>query len=158
MPFELQVAEGLVRIRVPLERPAGEAGPPDDWLWAEPLGSGRYRIESCPFFAYGVSREDVVRAGDAPGQEAPALEDIVEKGGHRTLRLALDATVELGTPGVQALLEQLLQLGCTYELLRPKIVAIDLPPEVDLAAVADVLQAQAREGALMWEWADPRPS
>lgn len=158
MPFELQVAEGLVRIRVPLERPAGEAGPPDDWLWAEPLGSGRYRIESCPFFAYGVSREDVVRAGDAPGQEAPALEDIVEKGGHRTLRLALDATVELGTPGVQALLEQLLQLGCTYELLRPKIVAIDLPPEVDVAAVADVLQAQAREGALMWEWADPRPS
>ncbi len=158
MPFELQVAEGLVRIRVPLERPAGEAGPPDDWLWAEPLGSGRYRIESCPFFAYGVSREDVVRAGDAPGQEAPALEDIVEKGGHRTLRLALDAAVELGTPGVQALLEQLLQVGCTYELLRPKIVAIDLPPEVDLAAVADVLQAQAREGALMWEWADPRPS
>lgn len=158
MPFELQVAEGLVRIRVPLERPAGEAGPPDDWLWAEPLGSGRYRIESCPFFAYGVSREDVVRAGEAPGQEAPALEDIIEKSGHRTLRLALDATVELGTPGVQALLEQLLQLGCTYELLRPKIVAIDLPPEVDLAAVADVLQARAREGALMWEWADPRPS
>ncbi len=158
MPSELQVAEGLVRIRVPLERPAGEAGPPDDWLWAEPLGSGRYRVESCPFFAYGVSREDVVRAGGASGQEAPALEDIVEKSGHRTLRLALDAAVELDAPGVKSLLERLLQLGCTYELLRPKIVAIDLPPEVDLAAVADVLQAQAREGALMWEWADPRPS
>ncbi len=158
MPSELQVAEGLVRIRVPLERPAGEAGPPDDWLWAEPLGSGRYRIESCPFFAYGVSREDVVQAVAATAQEAPALEDIVEKSGHRTLRLALDASLELGAAPVQGLLERLLQLGCTYELLRPKIVAIDLPAEADLSSVAELLLARAREGALVWEWADPRPS
>ena len=158
MTTELQADEGLIRIRVPLERPAGEAGPSDDWLWAEPLGSGRYRIESCPFFAYGVSRDDVVRAAGPGGQEAPALVDVLEKGGHRTLRLALDDSVELSAPAPQGLLERLLQHGCTYELLRPKLVAIDVPPEADLGAVAELLQGHAREGTLVWEWADPRPS
>jgi hypothetical protein len=158
MSTELEVAEGLVRIRVPLDRPQGEAGPSDDWLWAEPLGSGRYRVESCPFFAYGISRNDVVRAAEASGEEAPRLEDVVDKSGHHTLRVALDPGVELASPEVQALLEGLLELGCTHELLRPKIVAIDLPPEVDVAAVAERIEALARGGALLWEWADPRPS
>lgn len=158
MTTELQVTEGLVRVRVPLERSAGEEGPSDDWLWAEPLGSGRYRIESCPFFAYGVSRDDLIRASEAVGQEAPALEDVVEKSGHRTLRLALDPSMELGAPAAQGLLERLLEHGCTHELLRPSLVALDVPPEADLGAVADLLQARAREGALVWEWADPRPS
>lgn len=158
MAIEQETSEPLVRIRVPLEQAPAEAGPADDWLWAEPLGSGRYRIESCPFFAYGVSRDDVVRAAGPGGQEAPALEDVIEKGGHRTLRLALDAAVELSAPVAQGLLEQLLQQGCTHELLRPKLVAIDVPPEADLGAVAELLQGHAREGTLVWEWADPRPS
>lgn len=158
MSTELGLEEALVRIRVPLERPPGEAGPADDWLWAEPLGSGRYRVESCPFFAYGISREDVVRAGDAADEEAPLLEDVVAKGGHRTLRLALDPDVELSAPEIQGLLERILELGCTHELMRPKVVAIDLPPPVDVERVAELLQALVRDRALLWEWADPRPS
>ncbi len=157
MTTELAV-EGLVRIRVPLDRSPGEAGPADDWVWAEPLGSGRYRVESCPFFAYGISRDDVVRAAVIPGEEGPLLEDVVEKGGHRNLRVALDPGIELSSTDVQALLERLLALGCTHELLRPKIVAIDVPSSVDLGAVTGQLQALAREGLLVWEWADPRPS
>jgi hypothetical protein len=158
MSTELEIAEGLVRIRVPLDRPAGEPGPTDDWIWAEPLGSGRYRVESCPFFAYGLSRDDVVRAADGAGEDAPRLEDVMDKSGHRTLRLALDPAAELSDRPVQALLERLLEAGCTHEALRPKIVAIDLPPEVDVAAVAELLQGRARDGLIVWEWADPRPS
>ncbi len=158
MTAETETAEGLVRIRVPLDPAPGSEGPADDWIWAEPLGSGRYRVESCPFFAYGISREDVVRAIDGTGEEAPQLDEVVEKGGHRTLRLALDPRVELSEPAVQALLEQLLELGCTHEALRPKLVAIDLPPEVDLGNVAGRLQALAEGGMILWEWADPRPS
>lgn len=157
MGTELETAEGLVRIRVPLDGAAGPAGPADDWLWAEPLGSGRYRIESCPFFAYGISRDDVVRAAEA-GEEAPRLEDVVAKSGHRTLRLALDARAEIADPAVQGLLERLLELGCTHETLRPKLVAIDVPHEVEVTLVAELLHAVAEDGAIVWEWADPRPS
>jgi hypothetical protein len=158
MSVEQETAEALVRIRVPLEPAPGSPGPTDDWVWAEPLGSGRFRIESCAFFAYGLSRDDVVRASPAPGEEAPRLEDVLEKGGHRTLRLALAPSIELRDPAVQGLLERLLELGCTHETLRPKLVALDVPPEADVTIVAELLQSLAAHGALLWEWADPRPS
>jgi hypothetical protein len=158
MATEQETSEALIRIRVPLEQAPGASGPADDWLWAEPLGSDRFRVESCPFFAYGVSRDDVVRAVATDGEDAPLLEDVVEKGGHRTLRLALDPAVELADGAVQGLLERLLELGCTHEALRPKLVAIDVPPEVDVAVVAELLQALVGDRTLLWEWADPRPS
>jgi len=158
MATEQETSEALVRIRVPLEPVPGAAGPAEDWLWAEPLGSGRFRVESCAFFAYGVSRDDVVRAEASGGEDAPYLQDVLEKGGHRTLRLALDPAVQLADTGIQGLLERLLELGCTHEALRPKLVAIDLPPQVDVAVVAALLQSLVDEGSLIWEWADPRPS
>ena len=158
MAIEQETSEALVRIRVPLETGDAPEAPADDWLWAEPLGSGRFRIESCPFFAYGVSRDDVVRAVEATGDDAPRLEDVVEKCGHRTLRLALDPAVEIADSAVQGLLERLLELGCTHEALRPKMIAIDVPPEVDVAVVAALLQALVDDRTLLWEWADPRPS
>jgi hypothetical protein len=157
MPTDVDAAEGLVRVRVALERSPGEPGPEEDWLWAEPLGSGRYRVESCPFFAYGISRDDVIHAADAEAS-APQFDEVVEKSGHRTLRVALDAALEIGSPEVQRLLGQLIERGCTHELLRPKLVAVDLPPHVDLLAVAEVLEQASRAGVLLWEWADPRPS
>ena len=156
MAIEQETSDALVRIRVALDH--GAQGPADDFLWAEPLGSSRFRIESCPFFAYGVSRDDVVLAVEMAGEDAPRLEDVLEKGGHRTLRLALDPRIELADSSVQGLLERLLELGCTHEALRPKLVAIDVPPQVDVAVVAQLLQTLVQEGTLLWEWADPRPS
>ncbi|MFT3916921.1 MAG: DUF4265 domain-containing protein [Anaeromyxobacteraceae bacterium] len=151
---EVEAVEGLVRIRIALERGPGEPGPDDDWLWAEPLGSGRYRVESCPFFAYGLSREDVVHAPGRP----PWIDAVVERGGHRTLRLALDVGEELGSERTERLLAAVVRLGCTHEVLRPKLVAIDVPPAAPLEELARLLERAARDGALVWEWADPRPS
>jgi hypothetical protein len=158
MPTDLEAAEGLVRIRILLERAPGEPGPGEDTVWAEPLGSERFRVESCPFFAYGISRDDVVRAAGPQGAGAPVLEDVLEKSGHRTLRVVLAVGVELGQDPVQRLLERLVELGCTHELLRPSLVAIDLPAGADLARVTGLLQGGAEQGRLAWEWADPRPS
>src|SRR5512138_2592512 len=155
MAEDLETGEGLVRIRIRVEG-AGEGGPVEDAVWAEPLGSERYRVESCPFFAYGISRDDVVRAPDVPSDGGPFLDDVLEKGGHRTLRLTLGPSAELRSASVQRVLERLIDLGCTHELLRPRLVAIDLPPEVDLEVATELLQEAARAGALSWEWADPR--
>jgi hypothetical protein len=158
MSTELETAEGLIRIRVPLEPSPGAAGPTDDYVWAEPLGSDRFRIESCAFFAYGISRNDVIHAAAAKPDEAPQLEDVMEKCGHRTLRIALDSRIELTDPAVQGLLERLLEMGCTHETLRPKLIALDVPPTVDVTIVVELLQALADDSTVVWEWADPRPS
>lgn len=157
MAEEQELPEGLVRIRVPLDPTEGEPGPDHDWLWGEPLGNDRYRVESCLFFAYGISRDDVVRAGARDPDGAPLLEHVEAKGGHRTLRLALDPDLELDAVEVQGLLERLLELGCTHEVMRPKIVAVDVVPGIDEARVVALLEAATRDGVVVWEWADPRP-
>ena len=146
----------FVRIVVPLEREPGDGGPEDEWLWAEPLGGGRFRVESAPFFAYGLSHGDVVRAGE-PG-DMPRVESIEHKGGHRTMRVALDPEWEPERPEVSAFLQGLEGIGCAVEMLPPKIVALDVPPEVDVAEVVRRLQEALRTGIAIWEWADPRPS
>jgi hypothetical protein len=151
---ESQAPGGYVRLLVTLERDAGGEGPEDEWLWAEPLGSGRYRVESSPFFAYGLSHGDVARAvEEAEGARLTAVE---RKSGHRTLRVALDADLDIGRPEVERFLQELMAMGCTYEAMPPKILALDVPPEVDVGAVVARLQVQSRDGLLLWEWADPR--
>jgi uncharacterized protein DUF4265 len=142
---------GYVRLLVSLEREAEAEGPDDEWLWAEPLGSERFRVESTPFFAYGLSHGDVVR-GREDGETA-RFSEVERKSGHRTLRVALD--LDLERPQVQRFLDDLLALGCTYEAMPPKIVALDVPPEVEVSEVVSRLQTQRRDGMLVWEWADP---
>ena len=144
-----------VRLMVSLEREPGGSGPEDEWLWAEPLGSGRFRIESTPFFAYGLSHGDVVLATEAT--DLPRLEEVERKSGHRTLRVALDAAWDLDRSEIQQFLDDLLALGCAYEAMPPKLAALDVPPDVDVGEVIARLQVQFHDGVLMWEWADPRP-
>jgi hypothetical protein len=146
---------GYVRLLVSLERDGGLDGPEDEWLWAEPLGSARFRVDSTPFFAYGLSHGDVVR-GREDGA-ATRYSDVERKSGHRTLRIALDLDLDLERPEVQRFLDDLLALGCTYEAMPPKIVALDVPPEVEVGEVVARLQTQRSDGVLVWEWADPRP-
>jgi hypothetical protein len=153
---EEELRSELVRIVVPLEREPGDGGPEDEWLWAEPLGSGRYRIESPPFFAYGLSYGDLVRAPE--GGDLPRVEDVEHKSGHRTLRVALDPGWDLDRPELVRLAAELEGIGCALDTLPPKLVAIDVPPEVEVADVVQRLQTTARDGILIWEWADPRPS
>ncbi len=147
---------GYVRLLVGLDRDPGVDGPQDEWLWAEPLGADRYRVESSPFFAYGLSHGDVVRA--EPDEPMPRLVAVERKGGHRTLRLALDDPWDIDRREVEEYLDGLLELGCTYEAMPPRIVALDVPPEIDVESVVARLQARVEDGMLVWEWADPRPS
>ncbi len=153
---ENEAPGGYVRLLVSLDREPGAEGLDEEWLWAEPLGTGRFRLESTPFFAYGLSHGDLVQAAEEA--EMPRVSAIERKSGHRTLRIALDDRRDLDEPEIQKLLDELLGLGCTYEAMPPKIVALDVPPEVEVAGVVGRLQARFREGLLVWEWADPRPS
>ncbi len=158
MPFEYEAPDGFVQLVVPLERDAGEEGPEAEWVWAEPLGAGRYRIESSPFFAYGISPGDVVRATETAPGEPPELAELERKGGWRSRRIALGETWDLGSPEVMRFLDGLMEMGCTYEGLPPKLVALAIPPELDVAPVLERLQGPYRDGLLLWEWVDPRPS
>nr|WP_244981585.1 DUF4265 domain-containing protein [Corallococcus exercitus] len=116
-------------------------------LWATPLGQERYRLENSPFFTYRVSWLDVVEARpDAQGQLT--FQRVVEKSGHRTVRVILQ---DVTSPAATPFLDGLKQRGCSYEGFQPKLLSIDVPPEVRLDEVTRYLNEQR----VQWEAADP---
>lgn len=109
--------------------------PPREWesMWAVPLGGGCYRLDSIPFYAVGISSEDVVAATNVDGELL--FERLVEEGGHTTVRLLCwnDADVE----PVRAALRD---LGCASELSDIRgLIAVDVPPAVDYKRVREFL-------------------
>lgn len=119
-------------------------------LWAERVGPDLYRLDNSPFWAYGVSWRDVVEARpDADGMLT--FVRVVEKAGHRTVRVILDPPADKA-PESQAILDGVVALGASYEGMHPGYLAIDIPPEVPLERVVEYLVASGQQ----WEHADPR--
>ncbi|HZZ83527.1 MAG TPA: DUF4265 domain-containing protein [Anaeromyxobacteraceae bacterium] len=153
-----EAAEIEVKLAAPVEGEPGEEGPEVELIEAEALGSDRYRLLRPPFLAYGLSRDDVVRAS-SPGGETPLrVEGVERKSGRRTLRAALDPGVAIGGEALAPYLERLRALGCDLAALPPSVLAVDAPEEVDLTAVVERLSEAARENLLVFEWVDPRRS
>jgi hypothetical protein len=118
--------------------------------WAEVLGPGRLRVDNLPFFAYGVSLDDVVEA--APTEHAGVFDfvRVVHSSGNRTVRIAFLAFPATDVRA-SSILQELLALGCSYEGMNPRLVAVNIPPTVELALVARLLT----DAALTWEYANP---
>ena len=113
-------------------------------MWAFDMGNGLFKLDSTPWYHYGVSYQDLVAA--SPGQDGFLHFDrVVIKSGMRTLRVRSDKPVP------ERLLDQLVSVGCTYEGANPKMVGIDVPPGVKLSTATDILAASGLE----WEYADP---
>jgi hypothetical protein len=55
-------------------------------------------------------------------------------------------------PDADDVLEGLLKMGCSYEGMQPRLIAVNVPPAVDLSAVVEFLK---RQTGLQWEYADP---
>jgi hypothetical protein len=119
-------------------------------LWAFPLGNDLYRLDSSPWYAYGVSWKDVIEARPREPGDFPELVRVVEKSGHRTIRVILKPPTD-ESPDSQAVLAGLRELGCSYEGANRSYIAVDVPPEVQLATVRQFLISTGQQ----WEHADP---
>lgn len=136
--------EGMVKVG--LHGPDGEF----ETMWATPIGEHHYRLENSPFYAYRVSWLDVVEA--QPDEDGlPVFQHVVDKSGHRTVRLIINPGID-EVPARQEVLDELVTLGCSWEGYNPRYFSIDVPPEVALEAVASFLTERGEQ----WEYADPR--
>src|SRR5258706_8794060 len=134
-----------------LFRVVGEDGQDDtETLWAHDLGGDRYKIDNCPFFAYGISLHDVVFAPKDSTDGIPAFNQVLSKSGNRPVRVAFDPPVQAGNSS-DKVLQGLVAIGCSYEGANSSYVVVNIPSRVDLLAVRDYLVA---EGA-QWEHCDP---
>ena len=119
-------------------------------LWATPLGKHHYRLENSPFFGYGVSWLDVIEARPPAECEMPAFRRVVQKSGHRTVRVIFEPPVDKSRKS-KAVLDKLVEMGCSYEGANPGYIAVNIPPKIDLAAVCAYLTTTGRQ----WEHGDP---
>src|SRR5256885_12556447 len=112
------------------------AGTPDaftETLWAERVGSEEFRIGNTPFYAAGVSYQDVVRAFPSGGQLR--FDRVTKRGGHSTYRASRIGSREHFAEHWM----RLRALGCQYESFD-NLFAIDVPTGADIGAVQSMLQ------------------
>jgi hypothetical protein len=119
-------------------------------LWAYDLGGDHYKLDNCPFYAYGVSLHDVVYAPHDPDEKRATFKRVVAKSGNRTVRIVFDPPVGAG-PRSDEVLQGLVTLGCSYEGANARYVVVNIPPGIDLGTVCDYLVSRSAT----WEHADP---
>ena len=119
-------------------------------LWVISLGNNLYQLDNSPWFAYGVSWQDVIEAIATKENELPVFRRVVKKSGNRTLRLLLDPPAGESEKS-QGILNKLIELGCSYEGANPKYIAINIPPPIDYWSICDFLTTMNYQ----WEAADP---
>jgi len=115
-------------------------------LWAIDLSKNLYRLENSPFFAYGISWNDIVRA-EFDNEGFPIFVNVVKKSGHKTIRVI----AEKDSKALPALLSDINKLGCYYEGAFSTLIVIDIPPDVELQKIAEYLISTK----FQWEYADP---
>ena len=123
-----------------------------EFPWADHLGENRYQIKNFPFYAYGVSFDDIVEAEVKYDDDPyPYLTKVVEKSGHRTIRIMLDESVKESERSM-GVLNHLSSMDCGYEGTNgEKYFVINVQPHCDYDAVRDYLNDEN----IQWEYADP---
>ena len=119
-------------------------------LWANRLGKNKYRIESIPFFIYGVSRHDIVAA--SPDDEGRLqFGKVLERSGNRTLR-ARSGDFIADAQFRKKVTKTLKELGSDVEELRSRLLAVNVPADVNLQTVTNYLTNDAK---VSWEYGSP---
>ena len=136
-------SDAHVRVLFELEnRKLGDA----EALWAERVGAGTVRLDNIPMLIFGVSMGDVVSVTSS--EDALMFAGVADRGGHSTYRVMLEDADDALT---QDRFREIVTLGCAHERLTPRFIAIDVPPDVDVFKVYDLLERGLQDGTWTFE-------
>jgi len=135
--------ENMVKITIPLPED-NLAGAATESVWASPQEGNTYQIKNVPFYAKGISCEDLVDA--EPLENALMFKRVVRHNGHSTYRIYAKSTRQ--SPEVMKVLKSLENMHCEMEPATDKLVGVDVLPEADIYAVYQVLDDAERNGIL----------
>jgi len=119
-------------------------------LWASNLGGDQYKIDNCPLFAYSVSLDDIVYAPINPEDGRPTFQKVISKSGNRTVRVVFNVPIQPGNTSDEVV-KGLLALGCGYESLNSRYIAVNIPTLIECNKVYDYLS----RSNVQWEYGDP---
>jgi hypothetical protein len=140
-----EAQHALVKVKFVLD-PEEWHGSATETLWAAPVGQNQYRLENSPFYAFGVSYQDVVAAQRTDNE----LEfvSVVSRGGHSTYRILVQSK---SRAEFEKLWKPIQETGCTYEGGSPPLLSIDVPSNADIHLVYRLLEAGEAAGAWSFE-------
>jgi hypothetical protein len=132
-----------VKIRFPFKNSAGVNE--TEAMWAIKRDTG-YEIDNIPFYVQELALGDVISAQpDAGG--ALWYSELIQPSGHSTLHLWFAHEKD-----VAPVRETLRQLGCASEVSDlPRLVAVDVPPEVPYERVKEFLERCEGAGQLEYQ-------
>jgi hypothetical protein len=139
------MAKGTARVRILFALENSELGDAEV-LWAEPITETTYRLDNIPLLVFGVSMGDTVWSRSPT--EPYVFAGIASRGGHSTYRLMLEAPDQ---PATRARFRELVTLGCGYEELTARFIAIDVPERTDIFRVYDLLERGLDDGIWTFE-------
>jgi hypothetical protein len=150
------VSEQLVKVHFDLDS-SDWHGHGGESLWAAPIAGtewSNFRIMNSPFFVRGVSFQDMVKAKPYEASLVFEFEAVVERGGHSTYMLIMEA----GKPRVDAYWNMLEKMGCSYEssqidlsIGRRRLYSVDVPPSADIYEVYEMLERGANDKVWMFQ-------
>lgn len=133
-------------VKILVYTPTKDGYPPEEWegLWAIPLGASLFKIDNIPFFANGLSCDDVIKAtfeGDAY-----IFSEVVTKSDNSTVRVFV---IDHGKAGeIRAAFSE---IGCLSEGSGiPGLFSMNIPKSCKVQAY-DLLKAAAAEEKLDYE-------
>jgi hypothetical protein len=103
----------------------------------------QFRLLNTPFYAKGLSVDDVIAATLAP--DGYEFDSVIERSGHSTYRLIPEDRDQVA----QGLMD-LQRLRCTWEEGPGGLLAIDVPPESNIHDVYAVLESGSEQG--IWDF------
>lgn len=119
--------------------------------WAERVSHRLFRLDNLPFYAYGVSVDDVVEAEATEHEGVFRFIRVHEPSGNRTVRVVFEDGRSNSDADAQSLLEALLGMGCSYEGANRHYLVVTIPKATDLGAVTSKFDTVD----LRWEYANP---
>jgi hypothetical protein len=128
---------------------------PDAWhghatetMWAERVDEARYKLRSVPFYARGLSVEDIVRT--EKHDSVDVIIGVIIHGGHSTYRIFLGEGIAPESDTFSQYWEPLATVGCTFERATKRLLAVDIPPFADIHHVYAALEEG--EAAGIWDF------
>jgi hypothetical protein len=128
----------------------------DDWhgfetetVWAEAVGEERLKLKNSPFYAKGVSFQDVINVKKIEN-DIFLFDSVLIAEGHSTYRII----VAKSTPHeiFENYWKPIEGLGCSYEAAKDlySILAVDVPSETDIHEVYRLLEKGEEDG--VWDF------
>jgi hypothetical protein len=118
-----------------------------EWLWAARVAPAEYRIQSFPFFVYGISFGDIVATNE--DRNRLFFKRVLRRGGHSTYRLLLAQGLTVDSSQFHSAWAPLQELGCAFELAKITWLSVDIPSEVDIQVAYSHLEAAEGDG--IWQ-------